>query len=442
MKSKIVLLAFLSLVLSQSYAQIPLYKSRSSLSNISSVRDSAQKSITLLPNFSWVPSSGITYQTVITEGDLTLDWPKKNQIFQRDNSNKGWVYVKGNCTNMSVDSVEISASVVQGGQGKVKNIPVDAYGFFEGAIQLDGGDYSIEVSEFYANSGPKLNAVKKVISRVGVGEVLMVWGHSFMEGDGISQPASDPRSRTIKNVFRFDPPNSYFQDLSLLPFSFEQINTDMGPFNSTSWIFGALADTLVNRLNVPVLIYSAAFGGSRVIQNKQNISNEPFNEPWFGSFESYGFPFRAVQAVTQRFVPQTGIRGVIVHHGINDNTYSSQLQSNYEYVIDYIRNTEVGFSNMPFFLAFEMSNFTAINSAIQNIVDNDVNIYPGIDLRQSFTIGPWRENDDGYCGYGCGHFRGTYGLQKYLEFWKDVIPNSFFSTSPFKEAVISGSLKY
>jgi hypothetical protein len=422
--------------LANSHSQIPLHNTRNYLSNSSTKLDSAQRSITLEPNFSWVATNGKYYQTVITEGDLIVDWPKKNQVFQRQNNNQGWIYIKGSCTNLNIDSVRISAVVVQGGASKTKNVSVDAQGLFEGALLLNGGDYNIEISEFFSNGGLKSNPVKKIISRVGVGEVLLIWGHSFMEGDNISQAANDPRSRTVKNAF---PTNPYFPNLSVLPFNFEKINTDLGPFNSTSWIFGALADTLVNRLNVPVLIYSSAFGGSRVIQNKQNINNEPFDEPWFANFEENDFPFRAVQAATQQYVPKTGLRGVLVHHGINDASFTSQLQSNYEFVINRIRNYEANHATLAFFLAFEHAGFPSVNDPIQNIVNNDPYIFPGVDLRDPATIGPWR--DTGYGCNGCGHFVGTSGLNKYLELWKDVIPNSFFSTTTPKEAEISNSLK-
>ncbi|MCF8342738.1 MAG: hypothetical protein K9I82_17305 [Chitinophagaceae bacterium] len=101
-----------------------------------------------------------------------------------------------------------------------------------------------------------------------------------------------------------------------------------------------------------VLIYSSAFGGSRIIQNKQNIANEPFDEPWFPNFEENDFPFRAVQSKTQQYIAKTGLRGVLVHHGINDVPFANQLESNFQYVINQIRNTEMNLPNSSFFLSF------------------------------------------------------------------------------------------
>lgn len=67
-----------------------------------------------------------------------MEWPKPYQVFQRNNSNLGWVYVKGACSNLQIDSLKISAVPVQSGQSKIKSIPVNSSGQFEGAIQLVG----------------------------------------------------------------------------------------------------------------------------------------------------------------------------------------------------------------------------------------------------------------------------------------------------------------
>lgn len=421
-------------------AQVPLHTTRTATSNSVTLKDSAQKSITLSPNFQFLAVPNSYYETTITGGMIDMEWPKDNQVVQRQNTNEGWVYIKGNCSDVDIDSVKVQANVVQGGSNKTIKLPVEANGAFEGAIRLTGGDYNITISEYFSNGHVLINGASKTINRVGIGEVILAWGHSFMEGDTVSEPAVDPRSRTVKYVFAYPPdPNPYFQDLDALPITFEKITSEIGPFIPHTWSFGKLADDLVSRLQVPVLILNSSFGGSNVKQNKNNIYGEPFDQPFFSNFEENGFPFRAVQASTKRFLPFTGIRAVIVHHGVNDYYYANEFASNYQNVLNEIRFNELSFPTVSMYLAFENIGNTDINNSIQSIISADPNIYPGIDLRDPATIGPWR--DEGYGCVGCGHFRGPLGLQKHFELWRDALPTSLFTSHSFKEPTIDNQLK-
>ncbi len=426
--------------------QIPLTKNRVNYNNTGILQDSAQKSISILPTTSITSIGGKTYETFITNGDIIMEWPKPGQVYQRDNSNKGWVYIKGTSTNPLIDSLLIQTLPIEGGIGKSKAIKRPLNGNFETAIELVGGDYEIRVIEYYSQNKYLTKGVRKSIFRVGVGEVLMVWGHSFVsavdeDAPNPVVPAQRERSRTIKNVF---PGNPFFTNIPGLPFTFMKIEGDLGPFNSYPWSWGIVADSLVDRLNVPVLIYSSAFGGSNIFMNRKNILNEPFGFTWFNYggqlFQDFGFPYRAVQAVFQQYTPQTGIRGVLVQHGVNDQSTGREamFRDDYLFVLNTIRNNEANFSNMPFFLAYEDLNFSQINNQIQEILTNP-GTYPdfrqGIDLRDISTRGPWRNEN------GQGHFVGMLGLKKYAELWINAIPNSFFNSSPFKLANIAQNLK-
>jgi len=431
------------------FGQIPTAIFRNSPSSNTVLTDSVQNYIMLGPNFQFLPQIGKYYESFITSGDILVEWPKSNQVFQRNNFNQGWIYAKGFCTNLEIDSLKIIVKNLNSIVAS-KNILVGVDGSFETAINAPGGNYDVEILEFYTKGIFKNKGIRKIVSNVGIGEVLVAWGHSFMSGPGVFIPSQNPLARTVSGTFS-ESVNPFFQDLSQIPISFKTLSEGVGPFNGDCWFLGMLADTLINRLNVPVLVYSAAFGGSNIYMNKKNIDNQPFGFTWFwnGAFQNNRFPYRIIEAIFQRYVPKTGVRGMIVHHGINDVNPTNaspniQTEANFKYELEYvlnnIRNNQAFFPDMPFFLSFERSNYPIVNNPIQAIINNDPYIFPGVDLRKPATEGPWR--DEGYGCNGCGHFVGTYGLQKYLEFWKDVIPNSFFSTSPMKEAIIDNSLKF
>jgi hypothetical protein len=338
-------------------AQVPQYIKRYSRSaKTAHLRDSVVNAIILNPGFQWIARSDTTYLGVAIKPAINIEWPKAGQIIQRANDNKAWLYVKGTC-NPLIDSVKITATAISGGATKSKNLKV-TNGIFEGAIQLIGGDYMLAATELYNNGSlVTTNAHLSSVSRVGVGEVLMAWGHSFMTGS-IGTNARDLRSRTIPTVRNNPdyPSNSFFQNISELPVTFKHLDEgQVGPFAEESWIFSSLADTLVNRLQVPVLIYSAAFGGSNIYQNAKNIKGEPFGYTWFGDgvWQNNGFPFKSVKATFEQYVPVTGLRGVFAAHGVNDHVGNHNepvdFTSNFNHVIDHIRTVAAGNSpNLAF----------------------------------------------------------------------------------------------
>ncbi|MDP5139524.1 MAG: hypothetical protein NWP83_03530, partial [Spirosomaceae bacterium] len=267
---------------------------------------------------------------------------------------------------------------------------------------------------------------------------------SFMTGV-IGTNAADARSRCVPAVYE-NPAyanNNFFQNIPLLPMEFKQMDeNEVGPFAIKSWILSGLADTLVNRLQVPVLIYSAAFGGSNIYQNYKNIRNEPFGYTWFGNgiWQNNGFPFKTIEATFGRYVPVTGLRGIITAHGVNDNStiYADPVNfaSNFNFVINHIRTVSANNApNLAFMLGMEDDQFNAINNQLVNIINNDPNIFMGIDLRDPATHGSWR--DDSY-GTDRGHFINMLGLEKYLGLWANAIQNSFFTnTTPIVPVVNS-----
>ena len=451
MKTNVCLLALIAitnsfLVLGQ--GTLPTTITRTAPLNVSPAkRDSAVRSITLNPGFRTSPTAANCYETVLVP--LYIEWPKPGQIVQRGNNNKAWMYVKGQCISPNIAQVEARAVPIQGGGAKIKTWNVSG-GIFEGALELNGGDYRIEVREIrnYVAGSPVYGRLQSV-QRVGVGEVLMIWGHSFMGGPGsYSTAATDPRVRTVVTVRNPAIPNEpgRLQDFSVLPYTYQQITqTDIGPYAINSWIWAALGDTLAARLNVPVLLYSAAFGGSTVLQNKKNIDNQLFGYNWFGGLDQFRLPYRPVEATFQRYVPHSGIRAVLCQHGVNDRDAPYGDPANFyndlRYVMTHTRNVQAQHPLLAYVICKEgnfmlETNTAVINTHLTNVLANTTNTHPGIDFGQASTVGPWRDQN------GSGHFVGTVaGHQKYLELWKNAIGSSLFTASTPKMANVPNALK-
>ncbi len=386
------------------------------------VQDTRSQFILLNPGF-FVPD-GNYYSALIDpnwSGIDTVFSPLPGHVFQRSNETLTPIPIRGTVFG-SVDTVVVKAISYESQvlyEKKVYVNPVNNE--FSTTWSLPAGDYAWS---FKPKNG--VNPKEITIERAGIGEVFVAWGHSYMQGPGIGQDATDPRSRTVKNSFieSFDDPNGLFRNVSALPIIFEKITaTNLGPFQSSSWIFGALADSLVKKLQMPVLIYSAAFGGSNIYQNRQNIVNEPFGYTWFGGgvLQENGFPFKVMSVTFQRYIPITGVRAIWIHHGLNDHGTVSNggnvfnFKSNFKTVINQIRNMEAGGFPVALFLTKEDVQYTDINQQIEALIQDETAIYRGLDLTNPEMVGPWRDNNPG--GTGRGHFIGIAGLQQYLKGW-------------------------
>ncbi len=361
---------------------------------------------------------------------ITVTYPYAGMVFQRDNSGAAYVNVRGlaDCAEVS-----IQFTPVQPGWGNAsvtpKKVRVDN-GQFNAWVKVPGGDYNLKVTDT-TNAGNSSQ-----LAQIGVGEVLLLWGHSFVAGDpGYNQDAVDSRSRTVKTQRSAANPNepSRLENFNSLPLEFGKISQDIGigPFQVNVWMWGPFADEIVKRLNVPVLIYSAAFGGSSINQNEKIIKGQPFGYEWFNGIEKYRMPYRPVEAVVQKYAQLTGLRGVIAEHGGNDQgpvlAGEVNLANSYPFVINHTRKL-LGWDKLIWTVslegnAFLNANASLVNDQLKQVLSSLPYAYMGIDLSLPDTVGSWRDND------GTGHFRGAAGAEKYKALWLNAIKPDFFTAS-------------
>ncbi len=407
-----------------------------------STTDSARTYILLRPGFSVSATTSTFYKAVIATKQVEVNFPKPNQIIQRNNSNQGLLRILGTCDSNAV-AVEAQLTPVQGGIAQNGTFPA-TLGKYGDSLWVTGGDYRLVVKTIvrYVSSeagNVPVYGTTRTVERVGVGEVLVLWGHSFMAGDpGYDEPSSDPRVRTVETVRNPDIPGEpgKLQNLDDLPYSFQPItNSNIGPFGVHSWMWGRFGDTLALRLNVPILLYMVSYGGSNVWMNAKNIQRERFGFDWFNGQDQYWMPYRPVEAAFYKYIPITGIRGVLAEHGGNDvgPDFLPTLYENFLLVINHTRTVQTNHPSLAFKLSKEGVDFLnqnsfAVNEKIQQVLNTVPNTSVGIDLSDPATQGPWRDYD------GRGHFRGKSGHDKYLELWTAAVPNSFFTTTTPKLA--------
>ena len=254
---------------------------------------------------------------------LQITYPANRIVYQRDVNNAATFTVAGTYSQL-LDRVEARFVPVQGGiaTGWTLLEARPAGGSFAGQVTLQGGWYSLEVRGML-NGNPVVTAT---LERVGVGEVFLIMGHSNAQG-GVkyspSRPATDDRVNSVDlSKYDFKGYNNNADPTFMSKLDFIQLcdTCSIAPYNSIPWLWSQLGDSLAKKLDVPILLYSAAYGGTNMEQNYKVIKGIPFTlfgpDPFAGF--RIGHPYSNLKNALLRYVPTTGLRAILALHGEND----------------------------------------------------------------------------------------------------------------------------
>ncbi|MCK8492854.1 hypothetical protein M0L20_13375 [Spirosoma sp. RP8] len=365
---------------------------------------------------------------------IDVTYPVSRMIVQRDNNNKATVQIVGSYAQ-DLDSVEVRAVVRTAGQGTttgwstLQTNPLN--GQFSGKLTVTGGWYQLEVRGI---SNRKVVATD-VVDRFGVGEVFAILGHSNAQGSSCYVDGTD-RCPTMEGavddrvtVVSLDQTSPEFQqyegtaDNRYLPgLNFSQLATFTGisPFAKMAWFWGRMGDLLVQRINVPVLIYNAGFGGSNMEQTYKAAYDIPF-EHGFIKY-SLRMPYVNMRNLMNLYVPSTGIRAILLQHGENDRGNPTDLIVTHHYgVIDKVRQ-EFGKPNLSFIIALSSyvgGRFENVRQAQLQVINRDnYKTYQGPDLD---NVNSLDDRPDGI------HY-SPLGQPKVGKLWADAITNAYLQS--------------
>lgn len=294
----------------------------------------------------------LSFSTFIAQGQISVTFPVPRAVIQRNNANQASLNIAGHIRT-PYDRIE-ARLVPRSEQVRLDTIVATPWqivqqnpvNFFSGAISVKGGWYNLQMRAIKNNV---IVIDTLIVQRVGIGEVFVYLGDSNAQGGayGITGPdATDDRVSSIavgqepscNGTIPFQPATSsdslwckYLQtgDAQFLPeLSFSKVTKAGGiaPFCSNPWFWSIFGDSLSHKLNVPILLYGAAFGGTK-------------SEHWYKASQviqfDHGFiksaikmPYINLQNVLQLYVPLTGIRGILCLHGVNErNDSQADIQS-------------------------------------------------------------------------------------------------------------------
>lgn len=362
---------------------------------------------------------------------VTIEYPKPFIVVQRNNQNEGTVYISGTLSQ-NADRVEARLLGIAGEATESTDTwnVIDSQvggGAFLGQLTARGGRYNLEVRAVRNN---EVVGNVAVVEKVGVGEVFLIVGHSNAQGDnGLTWPAESDRvvSMDIYSVPDFSLRYHPTADPEILPKDYTPLTAGRGisPFVGDAWFWGRFGDHVVQQLGVPVLLYSAAFGGSNMEHTAMSARGEQFDHG-FIRWE-LRMPYINIENTLFHLVPKTGIRAILSAHGVNDagdpnngEYEGNKFYNNHKFVIDFSRQQQK-LQNLTWMVAKACYRgggvLQYLADAQERLIQLD-NVFRGADLN---SIGDEGRSDR-------LHFNEV-GMALAAERWRDAVTQPDFLTS-------------
>ncbi|NIJ53236.1 T9SS type A sorting domain-containing protein [Dyadobacter arcticus] len=353
-------------------------------------------------------------------GQIEIKFPPVRMVYQRNTSGNATVFITGTYV-ASIDHVQARLKTRVGEPGsQVSWTPiagnVDGH-VFGGSLTASGGRYDLEVRGM-KNGQQVGNSV--TVEKVGVGEVFLIVGHSNADAANSAMVGANNDMVNSINI-RSDWPlhETYLTTGSpndLQPLQPSQLcqTCGIGPMAGYPWLWSRLGDLLTSQsgLNVPVLFYSAAFGGSNMEQTYQAAYDIPFAHGFINY--SIRMPYVNIRNTLSKYAPQTGLRAILSMHGVNDqNTDGEGFKFRSLKVIEKTRE-ESQYQQLPWMVATSCYNHNGVNQSItagqESLIATVPYVFRGANLN---SIG-----DDGR--YDQLHFN-EFGQSEAARLWKEAI---------------------
>ncbi len=376
---------------------------------------------------------------------ISIDFPKERQVFQRtgfDHSTNfkgdGIIRISGNFT-AEYDSIQAKVEPRVAGQGVatswIKVNDRNSKPYYKGSISAKGGWYILYVKAF--KNGLEIDI--DTIQRVGIGEVFIIAGQSNAQGGKVpGLPANDDRV----NAVNYDNDSTIYNKL---PIGFTQIDDDsssLGPFHFVPWAWGRLGDKLADSLNVPILFYGAAHGGTPIEWWKKAANGENIeycisgcgtegNAPCVPNCApgwlrvDLGAPYKALEMSLNFYSSLTGVRGVLWHQGESDRDGASNISG-----VDYKAHLESIIAESRVDSECDTLSWMIARATVSgsNSVDVDLQVNGQTATAQADNnvfLGPITDNLLGYSyRTDLTHFDTNLGQTSFADLWFNIMVNN------------------
>lgn len=376
---------------------------------------------------------GISYFAFVlpTFGQLTVDFPLENGVYQRKKNNTLDVVITGRYTDTLTTMLEVRLL------NPVTLLPISEFdwqaidslpqlGKFHSVLfNVPGGRYHLQVRSL--NGFEILETT--TVQHIGVGEVFMVAGQSNAAGFQEFGSISAQSDQVISHDYSDD--QTHGVNTTNIPFfpTFAQIEYDtyISEKGQSSWCYGKLGDLLTARLGVPVSFFNGASVGTSSKNWMESAQGLPTQNEYFAAQYGnlVGMPYVHFKNILNYYGSQFGTRANLWHQGETDTfkNYSTQF---YVDNLTLVKNQSRIDFNPNLSWVISRVSFDGNNSSPQiiggqnTVVQADINSFYGPETDDITYRNPAADDDV--------HFFGP-SLIDLANKWDLELDNNFFNNS-------------
>ncbi|MGR3809671.1 NPCBM/NEW2 domain-containing protein [Jiulongibacter sp. NS-SX5] len=379
---------------------------------------------------------GVLIAPMLSLAQFTIDLPINKSVFQRNSAGQATINIAGSYSTKVISSVQ--ARLVTPGTSTpisgfnwtiIDDNPVKG-NYYGQLTNVPQGWYTLEVRT--VKSGTVISSSS--ISRVGVGDVFLIFGQSNAQGwEGISG-LSVSSDRVITHNY-IDPCSISFPSFQ----SFDKIAIagNIGQHGITSWYWGNLGDKLVTNNNVPVAFFNGATSGSSTQNFIDSFNGGATTHPFTGSqfcngvnpanTSGVGTPYTTFLKTMQYYNSMYGVRAVLWMQGESE-TFLGSGQASYQTrlnsVISRVRS-DFG-STIPWVMA--RTSFYGTYGSSSNVINAQTNL---LNTSNQIFQGPFTDNVNNNVTAGTRdtenvHLKGS-GLSEIATRWNTSLTSNLYT---------------
>ena len=370
------------------------------------------------------------------DAGITITFPAKNTVVQRNQSNEGLLNVGGTIT-LPYQKVEARLMPLAGDESTATSwtalsLPA-RQGTFFGSIRAKGGWYRLEVRGFLSEGAADSASVQPV----GIGEVFLIAGHS----NAMGLPDLGAKD-AVERVVSFNSLNKHLspENITVAPDGpmpapvFEPLKAAnrIFPSGESAWYWGELGTLLVARLGVPVLFMNAGWAAANSINWRETANGQNTRNIYVGKEWPNRQPYSNLINTLRYYHSWLGLRSVLWFHGENDAVHLKISRNDYyQNIRRLIEKTNQDFGRaVGWAVALCSVSFNASDPYLPVIeAQAQLAATPGLRVWR----GPYADTIQ-VPRPAHGHFenmrRGPQGLTQAAQAWNRSLSDDFFGQQP------------
>ncbi|MDI9873486.1 sialate O-acetylesterase [Flectobacillus rivi] len=288
-------------------------------------------------------------------GQMTILHPINRLILQRNLSNQADLAITG-YTNAAATKIEYQLVEIgkpaKGWQTLASNVLNRE---FSGKVKVNAGFYDLYVRAWVNNT----IIDEKIIEQIGVGEVFLIAGQSNAMGvQGLGSKDASEKVIVINDLDKYLDEKDNLTIAPNEPMRLHKMeralaNTNMYPSGESAWLWGELADKIVQKYQVPVFLLNCGWAAATSENWSKSANGELAYNQYVSKYWPNQQPYANLKNTLQYLASHTGLRAVLWMQGESDAAHNQTSAQNYEANVKNLieKSRQVFGYNMPWSIA-------------------------------------------------------------------------------------------